>query len=288
MMRRKTRGKTRTLGVLSKIWEDAPDLKGRRAAGRRFVAVGSHLRSWPACPRTTSRRSIEPVRGPAPRSSASPAPPSWEENSPRASARAPAPRCPHKDRTMCSARRALDHRRVGDAPRRRSPPAWPELRPPGCRSVVQRVELDADAGHGRQQPARIVCPNQSGVPDLGGGGWTLRRHSARCGGFLHLALRAASSSSSSSSSSPPPPKQSWRLSNMQRNGRYGPAWPHQPTIQPASVASVSASAASMVARHRSVRRRWLPHAAERVSRLPLSEEHRSCMMESAVELPTHD
>lgn len=51
--------------------------------------------------------------------------------------------------------RALDHRRVGDAravDRRRVARGCPR----GAVPVVQRVELDADAGHGRQQPARIV------------------------------------------------------------------------------------------------------------------------------------
>ena len=51
--------------------------------------------------------------------------------------------------------RALDHRRVGDSravDRRRVARGCPR----GAVPVVQRVELDADAGHGRQQPARIV------------------------------------------------------------------------------------------------------------------------------------
>lgn len=50
---------------------------------------------------------------------------------------------------------SLDHRRVGDVralDRRRVARGCPR----GAVPVVQRVELDADAGHGRQQPARIV------------------------------------------------------------------------------------------------------------------------------------
>ena len=76
---------------------------------------------------------------------------------------------------------SLDHRRVGDVralDRRRVPRGCPR----GAVPVVQRVELDADAGHGRQQPARIAPRGKS---------MTERHSAAASGGISRRRSRAA-------------------------------------------------------------------------------------------------